>query len=107
MHTPTIEGYRYVLTIVNDCTQFTRVYLLHTKSKVTKVFLAFFSLIQTQYGIKIKHVLSDNAHELSFFDFFRKEVVIHFHPYVNRSQQNSMVERKHQHILNVARVLCF
>ena len=56
---------------------------------------------------KIKFVCSNNAPELSFSDFFCKDQVISVHPCIDTSQQNSMVERKHQHILNVARTLHF
>ena len=60
-HTITTEGYKYFLTIVDDCTHFTWIYLLHSKSDVTIVILEFFSLIQTQFGVKIKSVWSYNA----------------------------------------------
>ena len=34
-------------------------------------FLTFFSLIENQFGVKIKSVHTDNAFELSFSEFFR------------------------------------
>ena len=106
-HTLTPEGYKYFLTIVDDCTQFTWVYFLRAKSDVCAVFPKFFKLISTQFGVNIKSVRSDNAPELAFSDFFREHGVVPFHSCVDRPQQNSVVERKHQHILNVARALHF
>lgn len=44
-HTFTTEGYKYFLTIVDDCTRFTWIYLLHSKYDVTTIFLKFFALI--------------------------------------------------------------
>ena len=106
-HRPTCEGFRYFFTIVDDCTRFTWIYLLHSKSEVIQIFPAFFSLIQNQFDIKIKSVRSNNAPELTFSSFFQEHGILSFHSCVDRPQQNSVVERKHQHILNVARALFF
>ena len=55
--------------------------------------------------MKIKVFRSNNAKELIFTDFFDEMGVIHLFSYVERPQQNSIVERKHQHLLNVAQAL--
>lgn len=44
-----VESFRYFLTLVDDCTWFTWVYMLKYKSDVSKVFLAFLTMIQTQF----------------------------------------------------------
>ena len=98
--TPT--GQRYFLTIVDDHTRVTWVYLLQHKSDVLRVFPDFISFILTQYGVQIKSVRSDNAPEFNFIDLFRSNGILHYHSCVRTPEQNSVVERKHQHILNVA-----
>lgn len=67
----------------------------------------FLKLNQTQFSKVIKCYRSDNALELQFTDFFASTGTLHQFYCVERSQQNSVVERKHQHVLNVARALFF
>lgn len=102
-----VEGYKYFLTIIDDHTRFTWVYLLRKKSDVSTIFPTFYELIFTQFNLHIKSVRSANAPELNFVEYFKTKGIIHYHSCVERPQQNSVVERKHQHILNVARALLF
>ena len=106
-HLPTHDGFRYFLTILDDFTYLTWEYLLKAKSDVASIFPAFYNLVHTQYGVKIKSVRSDNAPELAFTHFFSDKGMMSFHSCVDTSQQNSVVKRKHQHLLNVARALLF
>lgn len=57
--------------------------------------------------IKIKQFRSDNAKELAFIYFFHSNRVIHQFSCVERPGQNSIIDIKHQHLLNVARALLF
>jgi len=66
-----------------------------------------FSMVETQFNTKVKKFRSDNAPELKFQDYFATKMVIHQFSCVERPEQNSVVERKHQHFLNVARALLF
>lgn len=103
----TIEGFRYFLTIVDDSTRVTWIYLLKNKSSVQTIFPSFLKLIETQYSATVKAIRSDNAPELDFSDIIRTKGMIHYYSCVDTPQQNSVVERKHQHLLNVARALFF
>lgn len=104
---PTPEGYIYFLTIVDDHTRVTWIYLLRTKSEVLQVFPDFLTMVEKQYNAHVKGVRSDNAPELRFTALYKKKGIIAYHSCPETPQQNSVVERKHQHILNVARSLMF
>lgn len=99
---PTVEGYKYFLTIVDDFSRATWVYLLHQKPDILEVFPNFLKMVETQYVKKIKSVRSDNAHEL----FLSKDIIA-YHSCPKTPQQNFVVERKYQHLLNVSRALLF
>ena len=70
-------------------------------------FQGFFNLIDTQFNSKIKGFRSNNAKELTFTEFFNEQGVVHQFYCVDRPQQNSVVERKHQHLLNIAQAIYF
>lgn len=50
---------------------------------------------------------SDNVPELSFTELYKNKGIQAYHSCPETPEQNSFVERKHQHILNVARALMF
>ena len=75
-------------------------FLLKQKSDVSTVIPKFFNVVLTQFDKKIKELRSDNARELAFTDFFNDKGVLHQFSCVDRPQQNDVVERKHQHLLN-------
>ena len=104
---PTPEGYKYFPTIVDDHTRVTWLYLLRSKDEVLTVFPEFLQMIETQYKSVVKGVRPDNAPELRFTELFKRKRIIPYHSCADTPEQNSVVERKHQHILNVARSLMF
>uniref|UniRef100_A0A803P5L5 Integrase catalytic domain-containing protein n=1 Tax=Cannabis sativa TaxID=3483 RepID=A0A803P5L5_CANSA len=54
-----------------------------------------------------KQFRSDNAPELNFKELFFKHGILHDFSCIETPEQNSVAERKHQHLLNVARALLF
>ncbi|CAL9216553.1 unnamed protein product, partial [Arabidopsis halleri] len=98
-----VEGFKYFLTLVDDCTRTTWVYMMRNKGEVSVVFPVFIKFIATQYNAKIKAIRSDNAPELAFPDLIKEHGMMHYFSCAYTPQQNSVVERKHQHLLNFAR----
>ena len=65
----------------------------------------FVIFIQTQFETAIKVIRSDNGTEFFITNSFINKGIMHQTSCVNTPQQNSIVERKHGHLLNVARAL--
>ncbi|KAL0431167.1 UNVERIFIED_CONTAM: Retrovirus-related Pol polyprotein from transposon RE1 [Sesamum radiatum] len=106
----TLSGAHYILTIVDDHSRVTWTFLMHHKSQVVHILTSFFARILTHFGTKIKVVRTDNGSKFlssSCQDFFQKQGVIHQKTYTYTPQQNGVVERKHRHLLQVARALMF
>lgn len=105
--TPSFQGHKYFVTLVDDCTRFCWIYMMKHKSDVQTIIPRFLVMVSTQFNGIVKVFRSDNAKELLFTDLFQSKGILHQFSCVERPQQNSVVERKHQHILNVARALYF
>ncbi|XP_062081010.1 uncharacterized protein LOC133785811 [Humulus lupulus] len=73
-HTISIEGFRFFLTIVDDHTRFTWVYMLKSKSDVQFLIPQFFSYISTHFSATIKALRCDNAKELNMTSFYAKGI---------------------------------
>ncbi|KAL4364052.1 hypothetical protein GQ457_04G026420 [Hibiscus cannabinus] len=65
------------------------------------------AMIKWQYGFDLKVFRSDNAPKLRFSELFSTLGILHQYSCVETPQQNYVVERKHQHLLAVARALFF
>lgn len=65
-------------------------------------------MVERQFNKQVKIVRSDNGTEFTYMKtYFRDNGIIHKTSCVGTLQQNGRVERKHRHILNVARALRF
>lgn len=79
--TPTYNGYRYFLTIVDDFSRATWTYLLSTKSNAFSILKNFLAMIERQFNTKVKVIRLDNALELGggtiISEFFLSQGIIH------------------------------
>ncbi|KAL2247809.1 UNVERIFIED_CONTAM: hypothetical protein Sindi_2633200 [Sesamum indicum] len=100
----------YMLTIVDDCSRATWVYMMVHKSQVQQKLESFLNMVETQYNFKVKRIRSDNDTEFTNKqrqDLLQNRGMLHQRTCVYSPQQNGIVERKHQHLLQVARSIMF
>ena len=102
---PSILGHKYFLTIVDDYSRYAWISLLKQKSEIVNILENFVTFVQTQFEEIIKIIRSDNGTEFVITNFFAKKGIVHQTSSVDTLQQNSIVERKHGHYLNVVRAL--
>lgn len=109
-HTLNHDGSRFFLTIVDDFSRATWIFLMQSKNQVLSHLRTFLSLSKTQFGKIIRRVRIDNGRE--FFNkecdsFFSLNGILHESSCTYTPQQNGVVEKKHRHLLEVARALKF
>ncbi|KAL2246003.1 UNVERIFIED_CONTAM: Retrovirus-related Pol polyprotein from transposon TNT 1-94 [Sesamum indicum] len=105
-----ISRCNYMMTIVDDHSRCTWVFLMKQKSETTSLLIDFHKMILTQFDKRIKIVRTDNGSEFlgqQIVDFYKREGIIHQTTCTYTPQQNGVVERKHKHLLEVARSLMF
>ena len=98
----------YGFVIVDDYSRYTWVHIVTYKHEVQEVFKRFSSRASTNFGVKIKHIRSDNGTEFKNFglDDYLDELGITDElsdPYT--PQQNGVVERKNRTLVEMARTM--
>ena len=97
------DGFKYFVTLVDDFTMITWLYLLKSKSELANVFQDFHKLVSTQFSSKICILTSDNgteymshnmSHYLSIHGILLKKSC------VGTPQQNGIAERKNRDLLD-------
>ncbi|BBH05042.1 HXXXD-type acyl-transferase family protein [Prunus dulcis] len=101
---PTISGFKWFMTFIDDCTRMTWVFPLKQKSEVTAKFKLFYQYVATQFDKKITTLRSDNGGEYVNHDlhtFLSQHGIVHQTTCAYTPQQNGVAERKNRHLLEV------
>lgn len=102
------SGANYFLTIVDDFSRTVWKYLMLKKSEVSKLLQNFCAMAEKQFGYSVMMVRSDNGSEFMVLKtFFQTNGILNQTSCIDTPQQNGRVERKHLHILNIARACLF
>ena len=105
-----MTGAHYFLSIVDDASRGAWVYLMREKSEASQLVRNFCQMVKTQFKTALKIIRSENGSEfvsMPMLRFCKESGIIHQTTCIDTPQQNGRVERKHHHILNVARALRF
>ena len=106
--TPSSCGAVYFLTIVDDYSRAVWTYLMLEKSEVSSLLRNFCAMADRQFGKKVQTIRTYNGTEfMTLATYFREHGIAHQTSCTYTPQQNGRVERKHRHILNVARACLY
>ncbi|CAN1328581.1 Retrovirus-related Pol polyprotein from transposon TNT 1-94, partial [Linum perenne] len=101
-------GYRYFVLFIDHKTRYTWVYFLRLKSELIQVLKEFVTMVQTQFHQTVKMFRSDPGGEFTshaLHQYFRDNGILFQQSCPGVSEQNGLVERKHRHVLDLARAL--
>ncbi|CAL1400034.1 unnamed protein product [Linum trigynum] len=107
LNTVSRDGFSYFLTIVDDHSRAVWVFLLKSKADARPTLQSFCLMVKNQFSVSVKTIRTDQGQEFHMTEFYSAHGIVHEMSCVYTAQQNGRVERKHQHLLNVARSLKF
>lgn len=95
----TRNGKRYLMTFIDDYSNFTYVYLLKTKNEAIDMFRTYIAEVENQFGKKIKRFRSDRGTEYDSTDFkniYTEHGIIHEITAPYSPEMNGKAERKNR-----------
>ena len=100
-------GKKYFLTLIDDCTRYSYVYLLKSKDEALEMFQHFKNEVENQFDRKIKVIRSDRGgeYEAPFGDFCLQHGIIHQTTAPYSPQQNGVAERKNRTLKEIMNAL--
>ena len=102
----TLDGSRWFVTFIDDCTKMTWVCLMKFKSEVNLLFQNFHKMVCSQYNAQVQVLCNDNGGEYLSFELKR---YLEAHGTIDQTtcsdtpQKIRVAERKNRHLLEVIR----
>jgi len=108
MQTVTPSGNRYFMTMIDDNSRYTVLYLLKNKSEVrpTDKIKGYVKLVQTKFKRTPKVIRSDRGGEYvneNLHNFFKSEGIISQFTVPYTPQQNGVTERKNRYLVEMTK----
>lgn len=98
----------YLMLFTNDCTRYSWVYFLHTKSQAFQQFKVFRSFAEKQYGKPLMALRIDRAGEFTskqFYSYCEEFGIKHQLTAQYTLEQNGVAEHKNRTLVEMARCL--
>ncbi|KAK2429298.1 putative mitochondrial protein [Trifolium repens] len=95
----TRNGKRYFITFIDDCSDYTYVYLMKNKSDALDMFKIFIKEIENQFNKRIKRFRSDRGTEYgsyAFNEYYKEHGIIHETTAPYSPEMNGKAERKNR-----------
>jgi transposase InsO family protein len=108
METESVGGSRYLLTLIDDFSRYTRVYFMKHKSEASTIVKEYVQLVKTQFDVKVKSLRTDGGGEYVNEDlsrFLREKGIRHQKTAPYTPQQNGVAERKNRTIFEAVRTM--
>ncbi|GJU70710.1 retrovirus-related pol polyprotein from transposon TNT 1-94 [Tanacetum coccineum] len=105
MRVESINGKKYILVIVDDYSRFTWVKILRSKDEAPDAIIKCIKNIQVHLNVTVRKVRTYNGIEFvnqTLRDFYENVDISHQTSFARTPQQNSVVERQNQTLVEVA-----
>ena len=103
---PSVSGYRYMITFIDDFSRYVWVDFLKEKSEAFDKFKGFKEKVEKEVGRKIQCLRTDNGGEFTSTEFTRYLQDCEIKRQLtcpNTPQQNGVAERKNRHLAETCR----
>ncbi|CAH9134641.1 unnamed protein product, partial [Cuscuta epithymum] len=109
-HVLSPNGFKYYVIFIDDFSRFTWLYPMRHKSEVVRHFQIFKTMFENLLNSKIKIFQSDGGGEFDNYgmrDIFLQNGILFRKSCPDTPEQNGVAERKHRHLLELARIMLF
>lgn len=108
LEVPTPRGNRYILTLIDDFSRYSHIYLMKQKSEVRERIIEFIEMVKTQEGKIPKVIRSDRGGEYmdaGLQNYFKSKGIKTQLTVPYTPQQNGIAERKNRTLMEMTRCM--
>ena len=107
---PSKGGAQYFMTIIDDKSRFTWIFMLKRKEEAYKTFCNWKAQVEKSFGLEVKKIRSDNGGEYTsseFEEFLKSEGIQHHKTIPKTPEQNGVAERMNRTLVEMTRSIMY